>query len=254
MKYLRRLYLSKCVVLNRVGIGNFARSGHEKMSRIQPKIRNLIYYFCFHCYAPVLNNLSMHIYKSNKITEKRFTFKFIMEKLWCIYTPAVLALKTNYGLVNPWIFIIHSSINMNKTINISGWEQCNKDNKVLFKGILCNLGSQVQPFPFKPDRFLRCICCKILHKKLVLSEEVSHTKCYFLVTNWNRHTLFLSMGDRTRNLVSLHIRLVPLPYEPFQHLQNRCEITHGAVAQCLYTICWTPIIFFVSIRGEIHTL
>ena len=29
---------------------------------------------------------------------------------------------------------------------------------------------------------------------------------------------FLSMGDRTRNLISLHIRLVPLPFEPFQHL------------------------------------
>ena len=35
---------------------------------------------------------------------------------------------------------------------------------------------------------------------------------------------FFSMGDPTRNLVSLIIRLVPLPFEPFRH-KNRRELT-----------------------------
>ena len=78
----------------------------------------------------------------------------------------------------------------------------------------------------------------VFNIQLCDSTITNHTS--FKSTNRKRNILFLSMGDRTRNLVSLHIRLVPLPFEPFQHLQNKCEITQGAVAQSLIHYLLNP--------------
>ena len=54
-------------------------------------------------------------------------------------------------------------------------------------------------------------------------------------------------------LASLHIRLVPLPFEPFRHLYNRCEITHGAIAQRIMHYLLNPNCNFCIYKGR-HTL
>ena len=54
--------------------------------------------------------------------------------------------------------------------------------------------------------------------------------CNWIFPIWRRNILFLSLGP---------IRLVPLSFQP---LHNRCEITHGKVAQSFIHICWAQIV------------
>ena len=56
------------------------------------------------------------------------------------------------------------------------------------------------------------------HIDIMLSNNMPREVFFFIICK--RSILYLSMADRTRNLVSLQIRLVPLPFEPIQHLPS----------------------------------
>ena len=53
-----------------------------------------------------------------------------------------------------------------------------------------------------------------------ISKELKSQFHIFFQLLIEREIFFLFMGDRTRNLASLHIRHVPLPFVSFQHLQK----------------------------------
>ena len=64
----------------------------------------------------------------------------------------------------------------------------------------------------------------------------------------DKYLFFIHWG--TRSLVSLNLRLVLLPFEPFDTYKNNCEITQGAVARVEQSL----IHYMLNLNCIIHVI